>query len=436
MTKRYHNHMKFSSLKRRQVEANFEGGEITSDGGILLLRELDHKLGLTKAIDRAIVDPRHPSYCRHSQLTLLRQRIFGLALGYEDLNDHTHLRQDGAVQTAAGQLAELGSASTLCRMENRTTKVSAVALHNVLVEQFIGSYAKPPKKLVLDFDATHDFVHGEQQGRYFNAYYDGYCFLPLYVFCGKHLLASYLRPSSRGAAYHAGAVLKLLVSRLRSVWPKVKIVFRADAGFCTPLILSWCDRHSVDYVVGISKNAVLTEKSFSTRYLSEQLYQLKQENQKHFSEFHYQARSWQHTRRVVVKAEYNASGENTRYVVTSLSDDAEKLYCKIYCYRGDMENCIKEQKALFSDRTSCHEWWPNQFRVLLCGFAYVLMEALRRIALKDTDMENCQVDTLRLKLFKIGGVIIRNTRRIRILLSSSYPYQATFTHALSAINSS
>lgn len=417
------------------MEANFDGGEITSDGGALLLRELDMKLGLTKAIDRAIEDPRHPSYCLHSQLTLLRQRIFGLALGYEDLNDHTLSRHDGAVQTAAGQLDQLGSASTLCRMENRADKGSAIALHNVLVDQFIASYPKPPKKVVLDFDATHDLVHGEQEGRYFNAFYDSYCFLPLYVFCGKHLLTSYLRPASRGAAYHAAAVLKLLVTRLRSSWPKVKIVFRADAGFCYPLILNWCDHHQVDYVVGITKNATLAEKSASTRQLAESLYQLRHEKQKHFSEFHYQAGSWPRARRVVVKAEYNAIGENTRYVVTSLSDDAEKLYKKIYCHRGDMENCIKEQKALFSDRTSCHEWWPNQFRVLLSGFAYVLMEALRRIALSGTEMAKCQVDTLRLKLLKIGGVIVRNTRRIRIMLSSSYSSQATFAHALNAINS-
>lgn len=436
MTKRYHNTLNFSPLKRRKVEVDFEGGEITSDGGVLLLRELDKKLGLTKSIDRVIEDPRHPAYCIHSQQTLLQQRIFGLALGYEDLNDHTILRQDGAFQTATDRLTELGSASTLCRLEKRADRASAVALHAIMVDQFIAGYAKPPKRLILDFDATHDLVHGEQLGRHFNAFYDGYCFLPLYVFCGKQLLVSYLRPSSRSGAHHAAAVLKLLVTKLRAAWPKVKILFRADAGFCKPLLLNWCDRKSVDYVIGISKNSVLSDNAGSIKYLAQVLHEVTGKSQKRYSEFSYRAGSWVATRRIIVKAEYSVRGENTRFVVTSLTHEAKRLYEKIYCYRGDMENCIKEQKALFSDRTSCHQWWPNQFRVLLSGFAYILMEALRRIALAGTDMMRCQVDTLRLNMFKIGGVVIRNTRRIRIMLSSTYAHRDTFIHAFNAINTS
>ena len=436
MTKRYHNSIEFSSLKRRKVAVNFEGGEVTSDGGVLLLRELDKKLQLTESISRSIRDTRHQSYCIHDQLSLIRQRIFGLALGYEDLNDHTDLRNDGALQSAAGSLSVLGSASTLCRLEQRAESQSAIDLHEVLVDQFIASHKVAPKRLVLDFDATHDLVHGEQEGRFFNGFYDGYCFLPLYVFCGKQLLVSYLCPSSRGAAHHSTAVLKLLVDKLRSVWPDVKIIFRADAGFCKPLLMNWCDRNGVDYVIGISKNSVLSEKSAITRALSASMYEIERKNQKRFDAFDYKAGSWPYYRRVIVKAEYNEKGENTRYVVTTLKANPKTLYQQHYCYRGDMENRIKEQKSLFSDRTSCHHWWPNQLRVLLSGFAYTLVEALRRVALADTEMAKCQVDTIRLKLFKIGGVIIRNTRRIQVMLSSHYPHQRLFAKAAAAINTS
>ena len=435
MTKCYHHSIEFSSLKRRKVSVTFEGGEITSDGGVLLLREIDKQTGLTEAINKAFKDTRHQSYCTHSQLTLIRQRIFGLALGYEDLNDHDHLRHDGAIQTASGKLGTLGSSPTLCRLEQRADKHSAFALHAVMVDQFIESYTHPPKKLVLDFDATHDPVHGEQEGRHFNAFYDTYCFLPLYVFCGNRMLTSYLRPSSCGAAHHAGAVLKLLVERLRKVWPKVKIVFRADAGFCKPLILNWCDRHGVDYVVGLSKNSVLTRKSEVIRALSESMYRLEEKAQKRFTEFRYSARSWPHKRRIIVKSEFNSLGENTRYVVTSLSSRPKTLYEVDYCQRGDMENRIKEQKSLFSDRTSCHDWWPNQLRLLFTSFSYMLIEALRRNCLHETELACAQVRTVQLELFKIGGIITRNTRSIKLMLSSNYPYQYLFSKVADTLNS-
>jgi len=428
--------VEYTRFKRRKIEAAFTGGDITSDGGVMLLREVDKKINLTARIAKVLEDPRCKGKIRHQLLPMLRQRVYGIALGYEDLNDHTTLRHDGAVQTAVSELNVLGSASTLCRLEQRADKASAVKLHDVLAEQFIGSFKTPPKRLVLDFDATHDLVYGEQDGRYFNGFYNDYCFLPLYVFCGKQLLVSYLRPSSRSASYHAAAVLKLLVKKLRSVWPDVDIVFRADAGFCKPLIMNWCDRQRVDYVIGLSKNSVLTEKSVILRTLAASLYRLEGKNQKHYSEFNYKAKVWPTLRRVIVKAEFNGKGENTRYVITTLNACPQTLYEKEYCIRGDMENRIKEQKSLFSDRTSCHLWWPNQLRVLLSGFAYALVDAMRRIALTDTEFANCQVDTLRLKLFKIGGVVVRNTRRIKIMLSSAYPYQGIFAHVVNAINSS
>lgn len=435
MTKRYHTTPSFSSLKRRRVEVNFEGGEITSDGGVLLLREVDRRLRLSESVSKAIPDHRNPFFCVHSQTALVRQRLFGLALGYEDLNDHIQLRHDGAVQTAVGELRTLASPATLCRLEKRASKQAAFDLHWVLVQQFIASFDQPPKQLILDLDATHDLVHGEQVGRHFNSYYDGYCFLPLYVFCGQHLLVSYLRPASRGAAYHATAILKWLVQALRDAWPKVKLIVRADAGFCVPLLLAWCDRERIDYLIGMAQNSVLSRKASLHTTLAASGYRRDDQPQKEFGEFRYRASSWPRERRMIVKAEYSVRGENTRYVVTSLNSSPRHIYATLYCARGNMENCIKEQKCLFSDRTSCHHWWPNQLRVLLSGFAYLLMHEFRRVALVDTELEHCQVDTLRLRLFKVGGIVLRNTRRIRILLSSHFPYQAIFSLAASRLNS-
>ena len=250
----------FPAVKRRKVEATFSGGEISSDGGVVLLREADRHLGLLEAASRVLHDPRDSGKVVHSQLSLLRQRVYGLCLGYEDLNDHQELRRDPAIQTAVERSEVLASQATLCRLEHRMDRQAAVALHRVLVEQFIASHRKPPRKLILDFDATDDPVHGNQEGRFFHGYYDRYCFLPLYVFCGQQLLVSYLRPASQDGARHAWAILALLVKRLRQAWPKVKIVFRGDSGFCRHRMLDWCDRHEVGYVVGIAKNARLLEQ--------------------------------------------------------------------------------------------------------------------------------------------------------------------------------
>jgi hypothetical protein len=236
------------------VEANFQGGDITSDGGVLLLQQVDRRLGLTAAVARTLDDPRRQASCDHDGLSLLQQRVYALALGYEDLNDHETLRLDLAIQTALGRTEELASSSTLCRWENRADREAAGRMHEVIVEQFIASFKKAPKKLILDFDATDDAVHGKQEGRFFHGYYDHYCFLPLYVFCRNQLLVSYLRPSKIDGAKHAWAILALLVKRLRQAWPQVKIIFRADSGFCRWRMLSWCERHEVSYIVGIAKN--------------------------------------------------------------------------------------------------------------------------------------------------------------------------------------
>lgn len=417
----------FPRCKGRKIETNFDGGGITSDAGVLLLRQLDRELDLTRSIAQKMTDPRSPSHCRHQAQTMIRQRVYGLALGYEDLNDHQTLRHDLALQTAVDRDTELASQSTLCRFELSANRDWAVAMHEELVEQFIRSYKKPPKRLILDFDATDDTVHGEQVGRYFSGYYRSYCFLPLFVFCGQKLLVSYLRPAYVDAAKHAWAILALLVKRLRAEWPQVQIIFRGDAGFCRPRLLAWCERRDVGYVVGIGKNAKLEHLALDTRYRAAVAFRDTRVKQRCFGTLWYSAGSWKkRVRKVIVKAEFSYQGDNNRYIVTNLPGSAKWLYDRRYCLRGDMENRIKEQQWLFSDRTSCHDWWPNQYRLLLSGLAYVLMERLRSGYLRGTHYARAQVTTLRTRLLKIGAVITRNTRRIRIMMSSTYPDQELF----------
>ena len=431
------NELKFPSFDRRKIEANFEGGDVSSDGGIMLLRQADRRLGLVAALNEVLPDPRHPAFITHRQVDLLRQRIYGLALGYEDLNDHDTLRRDLAWQTALERDEELASDSTLCRLEQRVDRKAAVAFHKVLLEKFIASFKEAPTELILDFDATDDRVHGSQEGSHFHGYYGDWCFLPLYVFCGEQLLVSYLRPSNIDAARHAWAILKLLTTRLREVWPQVRIILRADSGFCRWKMLRWCEWSSIDYIVGLAKNSRLEALGAPLMAQAESAFAATGEKQRRFEWLDYAALTWDRERRVIAKAEVTEKGQNPRFVVTSLEGDAQQLYDEGYCARGEMENRIKEQQlGLFSDRTSCHSWWANQFRVLLSAAAYVLLETIRRVGLKGTALAHAQAGTIRLKLLKIGTVIVRNTRRIRLLFSSAYPYQELFTGTCAAMGSS
>ena len=426
----------FPSFDRRKIEGSFTGGDVSSDGGVLLLRQADRRLGLVSALDRVLADPRHPLYILHEQVDLLRQRIYGLALGYEDLNDHATLRRDLAWQTALERDEELASSPTLCRLENRMNRPAAFAFQRVLVEKFIASFAQTPSELILDFDATDDRVHGQQEGRAFHGYYGDWCFLPLYVFCGEQLLVSYLRPSNIDAAQHSWAILKLLVHRLRQAWPAVKIVFRGDSGFCRWKMLRWCERHGVGYIVGLAKNARLQAMLRPLLEQAEAGQQRTKEKARLFSDLAYAAGTWDKMRRVIAKAEHTEKGSNPRFVVTNLEGDAQVLYDEVYCARGEMENRIKEQQlGLFADRTSCRRWWANQFRLLLSSCAYVLVEAIRRLGLHGTELARAQVATIRLKLLKIGTVILRNTRRIRLLFTSAYPHQNLFRHVCQRLNS-
>jgi len=417
----------FPACKSRKIDVDFEGGQITSDAGSLLIRQVDRKLGLTRDLNKALHDPRRKGSCEHTQLTMLRQRIYGLALGYDDLNDHDTLRSDPALQTAVETDKALASSPTLCRLENRADCDTAKEISILIVEQFIASFKKAPTRLVLDFDATDDPIHGQQEGRFFHGYYDHYCFLPLYVFCGSQLLAAYLRPSNIDGARHAWALLSLLVKRLRKKWPKVQIIFRGDSGFCRWRMLRWCDNHRVGYIVGLAKNTRINAIAADLMAEAEERFEATGEKQRLFSETMYAAKTWDRERRVIMKAEYGSQGSNPRYVVTNLPGDPQKLYDRDYCARGDMENRIKEQQMdMFSDRTSCHHWWPNQLRLLFSSLAYILIESMRRLALKGTELAKAQCGTIRLKLLKIGAVVTRNTRRVRMHLASSYPYKPLF----------
>jgi len=427
----------FPAVKKRAFSASFTGGEVTSDGGITLLRQTDRRLGLTKALAKVLPDPRDPERIEHPLLSLVRQRLYGLAQGYEDLNDHDTLRHDLAWQSAVERDTALASSPTLCRLENRADRSVAWAAHEVIVDQFIASFAEPPTELILDFDATDDRVHGQQEGRFFHGYYGGYCFLPLYVFCGEQLLVSYLRPANIDAARHAWAVLKLLVVRLRRAWPKVNIIFRGDSGFCRWRLLRWCDAHRVGYVVGLAKNARVLGLAKTFMEQAQRDFTSQQHKQRLFGEVKYAADTWDKERRVLVKAEHTDKGSNPRFVVTNLECEAQKLYDEVFCARGEMENRIKEQQlGLFADRTSCHGWWANQFRLLLSSCAYVLMERLRALGLAGTELARAQASTIRLKLLKIGAVVLRNTRKVRLLLSSSCPYQGIFAQVVAALGSS
>ena len=386
-------------------------------------------IGLTKRIASTINDPRCKGKIDHEVGDILRQRVYGLALGYEDLNDHSSLRKDTAIQTAVGSDKDLASSSTLCRFENAADRQLCWDINKAFVEVFIESFKKPPKEIILDFDATDDPVHGDQIGKFFHGYYKHYCFLPLYVFSGKHLLAGYLRPSNIDAAYGAWGILKLLSKRFREVWPKVKIIFRADSGFCRHLMMNWCDKQKdpIHYIIGIARNSRLEELAKPLIEKARLQFEKQGEKQRLFDNLLYAAESWKYTRRIIVKAEHTAKGKNPRFLVTNLKGDAQELYDKLYCARGEAENRIKAQQMdLFADRTSCMNWVPNQLRMLLSGLAYTLIEAIRRLALNDTELSSASCGTIRLKLFKIDAVVLKNTRRIQMFLSSTYPYQKMF----------
>jgi hypothetical protein len=419
----------FPAVCRRKVEADFGGGSITSDGGgNLLLPLVDRSLRLTERLAEAIPDPRLQSQVTHPQLRLTRQRVFGIANGWEDLNDHDELRYDLAFQTAVGGDEALGSSPTLSRFENNADARAAWEIHKIFVDTFIAQFPRAPEEIVLDLDATDDAVHGHQVGRQFHGYYDHYCFLPLYIFCGDHLLVAYLRRSRIDAAKHSLGIIRLLVGYLRQHWPRTCIILRGDSGFCRWKLMRYCDNQSIGYIFGLAKNERLKRLLAPTMASARSHYEHTGSKVREFTALTYAADTWDRQRRVIGKGEYGDRGANPRFIVTNLPGDPEQLYTQTYCARGDMENRIKEQQLdLFADRTSCHNWWPNQLRVLLAGAAYILISALRRMVLVGTGLAKATCGTIRLKLFKIGAVVTRNTRRVRLHLSEAYPLKQLFS---------
>jgi hypothetical protein len=446
----------FQALGSRSVTGRFDGGAITSDAGGLLLREVEAKTGMLWRFAACFTDHRDPDLVEHSVYDLLAQRVYGLALGYEDLNDHDTLRHDPLLAVLVGKAdptgqerrcrqdrgKSLAGKSTLNRLEltpvgadRKSRYKKVVARHRDIeaffVEMFLALHSKPPEEIVLDLDATDDPIHGHQLGRFFHGYYDNYCYLPLYIFCGEFLLCAKLRPSDIDGA--AGAVKELarIIERIRRVWPKMRIIVRGDSGFCRENLMCWCEGSGVDYVLGLAKNARLQ------RILGGELQEAKRQftatgqAARVFKDFTYRTRkSWRRARRVVGKAEHLAKGSNPRFVVTSLKPeelDARKLYEDLYCARGEMENRIKEQQlCLFADRTSCATMRANQLRLWMSSVAYTLLVALRQFGLQGTEMAQARCDTIRLKLLKIGALVRTTVRRVWISLSESCPYQHVF----------
>ena len=442
----------FEAHSSRQVVAQFDGQRMTTEGGALLLRATDRKIDLLRRVVTCFADARDPGRVEHTLDELLAQRIYALALGYEDLNDHEELRQDPLLAVLAGKRAleePLAGKSTLNRLEltpagephsERYHKItySAETLDALLVDIFLEACGQPPPQMVLDLDVTDTPLHGEQEARFFHGYYGHYCYLPLYVFCGEHLLCARLRPSNQDASAGSVEEIARIVRQIRQRWPQTQIILRADAGFCREELMAWCEKHRVDYVLGFARNERLRHKIARQLRAAKQQYQRTGRAARLFAEFFYRTRkSWSGTRRVVAKAEYLEKGENPRYLVTSLDAElwpAQKLYERLYCARGEMENRIKEQLSLFSDRMSTETLRANQLRLYFSSLAYVLVQALRRLALAGTEWATAQVATIRLRLLKIAAEVRFTARHIWVRYSRAYPWKAIFAAACAALS--
>jgi len=452
--------MEFHGLGRRTVVGRFDGGRISSDGGGVLLREVERRTHILKRLAECFTDHRDPALIEHTLESLINQRVIGIGLGYEDLNDHDALRNDpllgvlGEVSDPTGGTRKRGrdrgctlaGKSTLNRLEltprdagagSRYKKIVAepAKMDELLADLFLEAYPEPPLEIVLDVDATDDRLHGHQEGRFFHGYYRHYCYLPLYIFCGEHLLCARLRRSDQDGAAGTAEEMERIVGHIRRAWPEVRIVIRGDSGFCRESLMEWCEAKSVDYVFGLAKNSRLKAEIIAEMEEAKKQHETTRQPARVFKDFRYQTlKTWSRERRVAGKAEYLAKGENPRFVVTSLPAEtigARALYEDLYCARGDMENRIKEQQlSLFADRTSTHEMHSNQLRLYFSSFAYVLVQTLRRLGLEGTELEKAQCGTIRLKLFKIGASIRISVRRIRIAFSESYPYHELFRRIL------
>jgi hypothetical protein len=445
MTQCTQSSFEFKGHHSREVVARFDGGSISSDGGSLLLRQTDERLNLLARFSGCFLDGREQDRIEHTVLEMVSQRVYGLALGYEDINDHEQLRKDPLFGVLAGREEverALAGKSTLNRLElgngqqDRYKKITfwKQAVDELLVSVFIESHEKAPEEIVLDVDTTDLPLHGKQEGRFFHGYYDHYCYLPLSVFCGEHVLCARLRQSNSDASAGSLAEIERIVDQIRGAWPEVKIILRGDSGFCRNELMSWCEGKRVDYVFGLARNQRL--RKIIGRQMQEATVEWKQTGKpaRAFTEFTYQTRKtkkrgWDRERRVIAKAEHIDGKENPRFVVTSLSAEqwaAQALYEQLYCARGDMENRIKEQFSLFADRVSAETMRANQLRLYFSVVAYVLVSGLRRLGLKATEFAQAQVATIRTKLLKIGAQVRVTVRKVWISLASSYPWQDVY----------
>jgi hypothetical protein len=453
--------LEFQGIGKRIVVGQFDGGNITSDSGGLLLKEVDERLGISKRFAECFTDYRDEKSIEHEVEALVRQRIYGIALGYEDLNDHDDLRSDPLLAVLCGKEDPTGSnrknprdrgkalagKSTLNRMElteeeanerNRYKKIKCNGgkIDELLVDLFLDSTEKVPRRIILDVDATDDLIHGNQEGRFFHGYYRNYCYLPLYIFCEDHLLCARLRPSNMDASEGTVGELERIVSRIRKRWSEVEIVVRGDSGFCREKIMAWCEGNGVEYILGLKRNSRLEKVLHEDLVDAQIMYATRGKASRIYKDFFYQTRqSWSKSRRVIGKAEYLSKGANPRFVVTSLDKmDAQRLYEKMYCARGDMENRIKEQQLyMFADRTSTGKIRSNQIRLYFSSLAYVLVNALRRFGLKNTRLAKAQCHTIRLKLFKIGAQIRVTVRKIWVSFAEGYPYKDVFLRAFANV---
>jgi hypothetical protein len=443
----------FPPVEGHQVVAAFDGGSITSDAGALLLGAADRAIGMVRRFASCFHDARHPEMTEHSVGTLVVQRVVGIALGYEDLNDHDELRHDPVLATLTGKLtpkrsdcAPLAGKSTLNRLElskpepDRYHKISVdeLAVESLFVELFLDAHRKPPKQIILDLDATDDPLHGDQEGKFFHGYYDCYCYLPLYIFCGRHLLVAKLRPANIDGSAGAVEEVARVVAQIRQRWPNVRILLRGDSGFARDALMVWCEANRVDFLFGLARNSRLEAILAPAMREAKKVSKRTRKPARRFKDFTYRTRdSWNRRRRVIGKAEWTKGEGNPRFVVTSLSRREAKpryLYEKIYCARGDMENRIKEcQLDLFSDRTSAATMRANQIRLWFASLAYVLLCAVRRIGLAGTKFARASCGTIRLKLLKIGALVKRSVRRIKVAMTSSCPDREDFASAYHAL---
>ena len=433
----------FEDIQGKKISADFDGGQVSSDAGALLLREVERRLGLIRRVAAAIPDRRHPGYTRHSLREMLSQRVFQIACGYEDTDDADTLRSDPALKMACDLLPAgpaLASQPTLSRLENAVTRTDLYRIGEALIDGYIESYRTPPAAILLDIDDTEDATHGHQQLALFNGFYDEYCYLPIHIYEGRSgkLITTILRPGKRPSGREIVAILKRVVRKIRRAWPEVGILLRADSHYTAAEVLAFCRAENLRYLLGLTPYPALRDKAAALVAAASGRYRREQRPVREFGEFRYRAGSWEEESRVIVKAEHNALGPNTRFVVTNLTTLTPRvIYEKLYSDRGAMELLIKDHKThLRSDRTSCHRFEANQFRLFLHSMAYILMHRLRRNHLRGTHWARAQFDTIRLEVLKIGARIRHLRTRVKIHLPTSYPWQAEWTTVLASCRAS